>query len=516
MRRKQDLFSGAAVLAGAGLVVKVIGACFKIPLGAMLQPEGNAIFSVAYNLYALLFALATAGVPVAVSRMVALSASEGRYCDAQDTVRVALSAFSLIGALGAGILWFGAEFFASAMGVFEASAAIRAVAPAVFFVSLLSVLRGYYQGFCDMVPTAVSEVIEAAVKLFFGLFLAWWFKQQGGSLASQAAGAIVGVTVGAAVACGYLAVIRRRVTVAFPKGEKSRKKFHTRLKELFSETLPITLSASVIGLTNVIDSGLIMNLLRESGCSMREAMCLFGTYTYATNLFGLPNVLISTIAVSLVPAVAGKNCVAVGTAARDTISVAATLSVASACGLGVLAYPILKLLYGSGVEDAALKTAGGLLSLLCFAIPPLALATVVNALHQAEGKARVTVVAMMAGAAVKLIANLCLVRISKIRIYGAAISTILCYLTICGVDFFHLKRDEPLLKLFVRPILIGVSTGCAAKVSHSCLKTVFSTEIATFLSVFCGGMIFLILAFITKDTVFVHFNAKKTVKKVKK
>ncbi len=516
MRRKQDLFSGAAVLAGAGLIVKVIGACFKIPLGAMLQPEGNAIFSVAYNLYALLFALATAGVPVAVSKMVALSASEGRYCDAQDTVRVALLVFALIGSLGTCVLWFGAEFFASAMGVFEAGSAIRAVAPAVFFVSLLSVFRGYYQGFCDMVPTATSEVIEATVKLFFGLFLAWWLKQHGGSLAYQAAGAIVGVTVGAAVACGYLAVIRRRVTLSFPKGEKNRKNFRALLKDLFTETLPITLSASVIGLTNVIDSGLIMNLLQKSGCSVQRAMRLFGTYTYATNLFGLPNVLVSTIAVSLVPTVAGADNDTLENTTRDTLSVAATLSISAACGLGVLAYPVLKLLYGGGVEDGVLQTAGSLLSLLCFAIPPLALATVMNALHQASGKARVTVVAMMAGAVVKLVANLCLVRNPDIRIFGAAISTILCYLTICGVDFWCLNCGRSLVKLLGRPVLIGICTGCAAKVAYCCLKTVFLMEITTFFSVFCGGMIFLIVAFITKDTVFVHFNAKKTVKKVKK
>lgn len=520
MRRKQDLFSGAAVLAGAGLVVKVIGACFKIPLGAMLQPEGSAIFSVAYNLYALLFAIATAGVPVAVSRQVALAAATGRYSDAQDTARVALSVFSLIGLLGTGTLWFGADFFARAMGVFEAHSAIRAIAPAVLFVSLTSVFRGYYQGFCDMVPTAASEIIEAAVKLCLGLFLAWYFKNRGETLSRQAAGAISGVTVGALVACVYLMMIRRRVIVSFPRGESSRKSRWNLLKELFSETLPITLSASIIGLTNVIDSGLIMNLLQRSGCAAGEAMRLFGTYTYATNLFGLPNVLISTIAVSLVPTVASATVSekqdALKNTARDTLSVAATLSVSAACGLGVLAHPTLKLLYGGGVADDVLQTAGTLLSVLCFAIPLLALTTVLNAVHQASGKARVTVLAMAVGAAVKLLANLILVRHPNIHIFGAAIGTILCYLTICIIDLSFLRDRAWGVGLIGKPIVIGVATGCVAKITYCCLRSMFSSEIATILSVFCGGIVFLIVGVLTKDTIFVYFNAKKTVKKVKK
>lgn len=519
MRKKQDLFSGAAVLAGAGLVVKVIGACFKIPLGAMLQPEGNAIFSVAYNLYALLFAIATAGVPVAVSKQVALASAKGRYSEAQDTVRVALSAFAFIGFLGAGVLWFGAEYFAQTMGVSAASTAIRAIAPAVFFVSLISVFRGYYQGFCDMIPTAVSEIIEAAVKLCLGLFLAWWFRDRGSSLANQAAGAISGVTVGAAVACVYLMLIRRRVTVAFPRGEKGPKRRLTLLKELFSETLPITLSASIIGLTNVIDSGLIMNLLQKSGYTALRSMRLFGTYTYATNLFSLPNVLIGTIAVSLVPAVASASVDghdSLVNTTRDTLSVAATLSVSAACGLGALSYPTLKLLYGGGVADDVLHMAGNLLAILCFAIPLLALTTVMNAVHQAAGKARVTVYAMAGGAAVKLIANLFLVGNPKIHIYGAAIGTLLCYAVTCGINRCFLKQHDSMFRILWKPILIGICTGFAAKTAYLCLSSWLSVKIATVFSVLFGGIAFLIASTLVKDTALTRFNAKKTAKKVKK
>lgn len=524
MRKQQTMFAGAAILAGAGLIVKVIGACFKIPLGAILQPEGIAVFSVAYNLYALLFALATAGVPVAVSKQVAEASARGNYSETQAVMQTALLVFVPLGLAGSAALWFGASFFANAMGIAGAGLAMRAIAPAVFFVSLLSVLRGYYQGFRDMVPTATSEVIEALVKLCLGLFLAWYLRRKGLSVEMQAAGALCGVTGGTALACLYLCVLRRRIVLAFPGQTDARCSRRKVLKTLFSQTVPITLSAAVIGLTNVIDSGLIMKLLQRIGYSVSDSMRLYGTYTYATNIFNLPNVLISTLAVSLIPsaaqAVACENKRGFAQIKHDTLSITALLSCAAACGLAALSYPTLDLLYGSGVDEFVLRTAGALLSVLCIGVLPLAMATMTNALHQACGHAKIPMLSMAVGASVKLVANAFLIQIPQINIFGAAISTVLCYTVVAAINWRYLARYEseplPLCALLARPIFIGVCTGVVAKITFFYMKTIFFSEISLILSVFCGGISFFCISKLLKCSIFSLINAKKYGKKTKK
>ena len=513
MRKQQTLFAGAAILAGAGVIVKVIGACFKIPLGAILQPEGIAVFSVAYNLYALLFALATSGVPVAVSKQVAEAAAYGRYAETVAVVQTALMVFVPLGLAGSGVLWFGSAYFANAMGIPDAEAAIQAIAPAVFFVSLLSVLRGYYQGFRDMVPTATSEVIEALVKMLLGLFLAWYLRQNGHTVEFQAAGALCGVTAGTALACLYLCLLRRRVSVAFPKKPQCKISRRNLLKTLFSQTVPITLSAAVIGLTNVIDSGLIMKLLQRIGYSVADSMRLYGTYTYATNIFNLPNVLISTLAVSLIPtaaeAVANENRSVLSQTKHDTLSVTALLSCAAASGLAALAYPTLDLLYGRGVEAQVLREAGTMLTILCAGIPPLAIATMTNALHQATGRAKIPMLSMAIGAGVKLAANAILVQIPNINIFGAAVSTVLCYTVVAGINWCFLYDRDSLRSLLKRPIVVGICTGTVAKIVYSYTKLVFFSEIAVLLSVFCGGITFFCVGNLLKCSLFFLINAKK-------
>lgn len=488
MQTRPNPMRGALCLAGAGMIVKVIGACFKIPLGALLKPEGTAIFSVAYHLYAFLFSLATAGVPVAVSKLVAESGANGALDDTAETYRTARRLFGGVGLGLSLLLFFGAEWFSDVLGAPGAAAAIRAVSPSVFLVSVLSVERGYFQGFGNMAPTAVSEIIEAAGKLVLGLSLAWWLAKKGSDLGVQAAGAIAGVSLGCALSVLYFALIRRTVRVPIKTGRKPK----PRTKQLLSQSVPITLSASVIGLVSLIDSAVIMKTLRSAGVSETRAMWMFGTYTYASNLFSLPNTLVTALAVSLIPAVAAN--LAQGETTNETVEpalrIGLLLSLTGAVGLAVLARPILSLLYGSGVEETALSLAGELLVILCFGIPPLALTTVTNAVHQASGRVKLPVVSMLFGAAVKLVSNCILLRHPDVSILGAAVSTVLCYAVTFCIGWFSLPDRPSLVRVSGKPILIAIFTGIAAKVSFLCGNHLVSEKLAAIFGVFIGGIAF--------------------------
>ena len=516
MQNRPDLIRGAMHLAGASMIVKVIGACFKIPLGAVLGPEGTAIFSVAYNLYAFLLVLATAGVPAAVSKLVAQFAAKGKPGEISRVVKTARLCFGCVGLLGSLLLLFGAEWFSCALGAPSAENAIRAISPAVFLVSVLSVNRGYYQGFGNMLPTAMSEVIEAAGKLVLGLSLAWWLRETGSPLSVQAAGAIGGVSLGCVLSCLYFKFVPHGVSMAMSR-EIGKLGLWSTFKHLLSQVIPITAAASVIGLVGVIDSAVIMKTLQSVGISQSRAMWMFGTYTYAANLFNLPNALVTALAVSLIPVVATNTVEQKQELLRKTegrsLELGLLIALTGAAGLGVLSHPILSLLYGSGVEASAIRLAGDLLVILCFGIPPLALVTVTNAIHQATGRVGLPVLSMLLGAAVKLASNRILLRIPEFHILGAAFSTVLCYTVIAGVNWIFLKeRPASLLRICRKPLFVAFCTGFFAKLTFMCMNVAFSEKIAVVLSVLTGGITFFWLASLVKISLFPKKYAEKSEK----
>ena len=458
------------ILALAGILVKVIGACFKIPLGAILKPEGMADFSIAYNIYALLFVLSTAGVPVAVSKMIAEAHALGRGWEARRSYRVSYAPFLFIGGAGSLCMFLGADVFARFMGSPGSALAIRAIAPAVLFVSMSSINRGYYQGASNMYPTAVSEVLEALGKLFIGLGAAWWLAKNGFGVEAVAAGAVIGVSAGALLSVFYFAAKRKAAGAegAKPKLAIPRKK-RAIVSELLRLAVPITLGAAVISLTNVIDSALVMNLLQKIGYTVRESMWLYGAYNYSCNLFNLPSSVITTLGVSLIPAVSAAHARGdrerLHKTAESATRIAMLVALPASAGLFALAEPILYLLYGGSLAADAIHASGRMLAILACAVPFLGTVTITNAIHQARGNVRLPVVSMLCGAAVKLISNWVFVSIPQININGAAISTILCYTVIAVINMRALRRTGVRLRLsriYGKNLLVALATGAAA------------------------------------------------------
>ncbi|MBQ2324427.1 MAG: oligosaccharide flippase family protein, partial [Oscillospiraceae bacterium] len=205
--KKQSFFGGAAVLAFGIALVKVIGALFAIPLFNILGEGGAADFNNAYNIYAALLTVSTAGLPVALSKMVSEANALGRERQARRVFRVSFAAFLTLGVLSFAIMWWGSGFCAGLLHNPNAAYGIRVLAPAVVCVGCLSAFRGYAQGNFRMTPTAVSQIIEALCKLFVGLALAYYLLRVAGQSASiAAAGAIAGVTSGTILALCYMAL----------------------------------------------------------------------------------------------------------------------------------------------------------------------------------------------------------------------------------------------------------------------------------------------------------------------
>ncbi len=438
-KKTSSFISGAAVLMAANLLVKLIGLAFKVPLTYLIGEDGMGHFADAYTMYTWMFVLATAGLPVAVSKMVSESRALGKTTEVRRILKVSLLFLFVLGLAGAGILYFGSDSLSVLIGNPKAAPGIRAVAPAMLFVALMSAFRGFFQGQQDMVPTAVSEVAEAVGKLIFGYALAFFFLSMGVEIG--AAGAVAGVSCGAALGFFSLLIlflVKKRKLFASAAPDESAASGGALFKKLITIAIPITIGASVFSLTSVIDMAMIKHNLVSAGFSAEEAVRLWGSYSgYAVPIFNMPPTLLTAISISLVPAIAsafisGNRAHARGNA-ESAIRITTLFALPCSAGISLLSAPILGLIYNN-------TNASSMLAILGWAIVFVSLVQITNAILQSVGKVYVPVIHMAIGGVCKVIINYFLVSDSAININGAPVGTIVCYALILLLNLIAIKK----------------------------------------------------------------------------
>lgn len=502
-----DAFAkGALILVIANVLVKIIGAVFKIPLARLLGEEGMGLFSASYTMYSFMFIIATAGLPVAISKLVSEAKETGRGNQAKKILKISMLILGVIGIFGSSALYFGADFFAQKIGAVRAAYGIRAIAPAMLFVSLMSAYRGYFQGRQNMLPTAISEVIEALGKLLIGYALAAYFmntiEDEVSRLDLGAAGAVLGVAIGAALAFvflfGYYTKNKKKIyaDALSDKADSSK----SIAKNIIKIAIPVTIGASVFSLTSLIDMAMIMRRLQVAGFSEAMALQKYGSYTgFAIPMFNLPPTLISSISISVVPAIAAAFAAKRNEEAEDTIRIALKITtlfaLPCAVGMSVLAEPILGVVYSNtGATDT--------LSILGYAIIFVSLVMVSNAILQAMGKVYVPVWHMIIGGVAKVIINYFLVAIPSVNITGAPIGTNVCYIIILVLNIISIKKYSSVkLKVseFVfKPLVCVVTMGAVVMVLYGLLSS-FGMVISTILSIGAGAVVYFVMVLLTKS-----------------
>lgn len=444
-QRKQNFMEGAAVLTLAVAVTKVIGAVYKIPLGNLLDKDGMAHFYVAYNIYSLLLIVSTAGLPLALSRLVSRAEAMGRVNQRKRIFRVTAGVFFLLGVVCCGVMLLFAEPLSELLNDGQAAPAIRVLAPAVLCVCMLSAIRGYTQGRGDMRPTAVSQIIESAGKLLVGLTAAWLLTRRAAAPNVCAAGAISGVTAGAAVSLLVLAVWLLR-THRGQKGTDIPDSRREILRQVLGIGIPVTLGSVGMSLITLLDQALVLGTLQSSlGLSESAAASLYGEYTFGMTLFALPASFMYPLSISLVPSISGAMAAGRGeTAARNAASalkLAMVLALPVGVGMSVLAGPILHLLYPAVPQTA--EAAAYHLRILGLASVFVCLMIATAGILQAYGKERIPVVTLLIGGGVKIAANYLLVTDPAISIHGAPIGTLLCYAVIAGLNLAAIAGTVP-------------------------------------------------------------------------
>ncbi len=469
----------ASIISLSNFAVKIIGVLFSIPLSNFMY-GGMEVFNAAYSVYAMLYMISTAGLPVATSRLVAASAKRGRANEVKRTFKLCLLLFGIIGFVFSVVMFVFADKIAVWTKHYDSVYAMRVIAPTLFFVCVVSAIRGYLQGLRNMVPTAVSQFIEAFCKLSFGLGLAYWSNLQGDAPAVQAAYAVSGITVGMFLGMIYLVAYSRFSKKAQPvlsdEGSDSTRSI---AKKLIAVALPVTITSSALYLSHFADTVIIKKALVYVGYTDEIAGKMYTAYTtMATKLADLlPSTFVFPIAVSILPAVSGalaaKNKKEAEGYINSSMRISGLIALPCAALLFVLSRSAIAVLFGSnrgeGIElmdgsvvmpiDIAAKG----LSILAVGIFFISLVSTTNALLQALGKAHLPMISVSAGAICLIITDLLLVTNEHIYIYGAPIGTLVCYIVTYSLNTFFLKRlgVRPVspFSLFAKPMLSALVAG---------------------------------------------------------
>ncbi|MBQ8174792.1 MAG: polysaccharide biosynthesis protein [Clostridia bacterium] len=483
-KNKSLFFSGVLFLSGANVLVKIIGLLFKIPMSYFLGDEGMGYFNAAYQIYTWLYMLSTAGLPVAVSILISECRADGNAPRVRHIYRIAWYTFLSLGILGTGIMLFGAGPLAAAIGSPDARYCMMAISPTLFFICLAGALRGYFQGFLQMAPPAVSQVLEALGKLLVGVLFASLAIRRGLDLPIVAAAAISGLAVGEAAGFLYLLLSRRRYEkkhrfFMLTEGE-SKSTVHSVspsrdiLSRLVRIALPITASASVMSLTGLLDLVIVQRRLQSIGFSVTQATAFYGNYTtLVVPMFNLPPALIYPITTAVVPllsaTIAGGNRDGVTRTVQSVLRVASLISLPCALGLSLFARPILRLFFPADMAESAAP----LLAILALAVFFLSLLTVTNAVLQANGMAGKPMIAMLVGGAVKLVCSYLLIGIPTVGTAGVPIGTLLCYFAALCVNLYfiihHLGVYPSVSRILLRPAFAAFLAVGAARGLYSLL-----------------------------------------------
>jgi len=495
---------GAAVLAVTGIAARIIGAVFRVVLAAILGDEGIGLYQYAYPIYSTLLVISTAGIPVALSKIMAEKIALKDYREAERVFTIAFYLLALSGLLITLVMLFGARFISVVLiKDIKAVYPLMAISPAIFFVTVMASLRGFFQGQQNMVPTAGSQLLEQLVRVGFSITLVFLLIPAG--LEYAAAGATSGAAAGGLAGLLLLAVLylKNRNNL---KELGLRQKVHQPervgqiIRRIFSLAIPVTVGGLVIPLITMIDLAIVPRQLIAAGFELERARALYGQLTgMAGSVVYFPNVVALALSMSLVPAIseayALQNKVQIQGRTAMAIKLTVLFSLPAAAGLYLLAEPITVLLFNNA-------EAGYSLAYMSWSVVPLCLYVATTGLIQGLGKPIVPALNMFYGGLVKTALAWYLTAIPALNVGGAALASVAGLLVAAALNLLYVKRKTGwivnLRELLFLPLF---STLLMAVVVYFCFSGImrlgsgFSSQgllnaLAVFISILAGFFIY--------------------------
>ena len=311
-KTQKSIVGGMTVLGLAGIICKLVGVMFTIPLTWLIGADGLGVYQTVFPTYNLLLTVSSAGLPVAVSRMVSHSLAKDDPRSAKRIFHVALCLLTALGLICTILMLAGNSFLVARVNEPQSSAGFYAIAPCLVIVCMLSAFRGFMQGQQNMTPTAISQLIEQVGKVFISLPLAYIGAQT--SVAYGAAGALLGITVVEAVALVYMIALymrRRSAFAAIPQlADSAPASAQSLAMQLTKISIPITIGACIVPLSQFVDSSMLLRRMVDAGIAQAEALPLYGIFSgMVIKLINVPTALALAVSMSLVPAISAAKAI---------------------------------------------------------------------------------------------------------------------------------------------------------------------------------------------------------------
>ena len=552
-RKSQSFLKGAMVLGGSMVVVKLMGMIYKILLSSQYGGVGTGLFNAAYALYNPLFMLSTAGFPIAISRMVSESITKKRFRDVKQIHRISVPIFVVAGCVCFLAMILGGFIYVNVINASNAIFALLCLSPTIFFGCLMSIYRGYFEGMRNMVPTAVSEIIEASCKLFLGLAASYIVTQycmgqynstgyvfgikcatqteaESATIPIAIGAAITGISLGSLFGFLYLFIRYKRGGDGITKEElvnapPPRQSSQT-LRIMIRTAIPIGLGSIIMSIADMIDSTLVnirINNIMQSDpkallnvygslipdnvyYSSETHTYLYGCYGIALTLMMLITAVTQVFGTTALPSVTAawtsKNKLQLKKSMETVMRVTALVTIPSGIGMSVLAEPLLSLIYSGSSVFEEVEIGSRVLTVMGISVIFIATSTPLCSMLQAIGRMDVPLKLFAIGMVIKIVVNYILVGIPEINIQGANIGSIVCYCFVTVVALYVLCRETGIVpdfvSIFVKPLFAAIVCGISAYFAEIVFDYFFRQRIATILSVMVAIVVYIFALFLFK------------------
>ncbi|WP_242963004.1 polysaccharide biosynthesis protein [Clostridium sp. AT4] len=488
-KRAADFVVQGSILAMAGILVRIIGMLYRMPLNDIIGKQGNGYYTSAYNVYNILLILSSYSMPVAISKMISSRLARGEYENCRRILRAGLLYATIAGGIAGCALWFGADLFAGLMKTPFSSYALKTLAPTIWIMAYLGVLRGYFQGTGTMVPTAVSQILEQIVNAVVSVVAAGLLFQTGAAMnaargaqnysyALGAAGGTIGTGAGAATALIFFVMLTLSkgrevlgeetdpVHTADGSGRAKAESYGRLMYVLTITVLPIIVSSAVYNCSNVVDNFLFGQGMDRLGYTGEEIAVFWGALGQYQLLFNIPvavsNALSSSLIPSLTRAVSSGNQEETNQRIAAAVRFSMLIAIPAAVGIGVLAEPVSNLLFAGEDNSLLIRlTMAGALAVVFFS-----LSTVTNAVLQGLNRLDVPVRHAFLSLAVHIILVEVFLMIFHMGIFSVVFANILFAFMMCLLNGRSIARyagyRQEYKKTVILPSVCSLLMGTAA------------------------------------------------------
>ncbi len=506
------IIKGTLIMAVSSAIVKILSAVYRIPLYRIVGDSVMGYYSTGFQIYTVLLTFATAGLPVAMSRMVATANALERRNEPKRIFLIALFTYGFFSFLVSLFMFFFSGEIATLMNNPGADYAVKAIAPAVCIVTVGAAIKGYYQGNQNMVPSSMANLIEAVVKLVAGFALAFVF----GFFFPNEPEKIAGGTIMCAAISGFAAVCY--LAIISIKKIRSRRKsgiyadqrcvpsmpYRHLAKSFFSISIPIMIGSLSTTLAGTIDNYLILGRFQDIGMTAEEANGIWGAYsTMPDTLYTLPTFVILAIATSIIPAVSSHFALKEKELIRKDIDLAGRICgvvvFPLALGIAVLPKEILGFLYG---ESKYLDDVSSAMVFLCIAMIFLAFSNCFTGILQGINKQHLPVINIIISLVIKTALAYILLGIPEISVNGAAISTAVAMIVMMVLNSVALVRHTGMfpavMPSIVKPLISAVVSSAAAWVTNKgMVEMTGSSAAAVITAVVVAMAVYAVMVFVT-------------------